>query len=99
MEEKVGDDQAELQQSEKTTLESEKGSENTQRRRGMLMRQSFSLDEDMLSGVSFGEQPNKDKEGDMEFSILSSKKKEECMKIYEKMTKTGCPIKLDTIFR
>jgi len=36
---------------------------------------------------------------DDELSFLSSKKREQCIKVYEKMKKTGCTIKLDTIFR
>ncbi len=36
---------------------------------------------------------------DDEISFLSSKKREQCLKVYEKMTKTGCTIKLETIFR
>lgn len=36
---------------------------------------------------------------DDDVSFLSSKKREQCLKVYEKMVRTGCTIKLETVFR
>ncbi|CAL8094513.1 unnamed protein product [Orchesella dallaii] len=49
---------------------------------------------DMASGESCSASIMED-----ELSFLSAKKREQCLKVYEKMKKTGCEIKLDTIFR
>lgn len=34
-----------------------------------------------------------------EISFLSSKKRQQCLRVYEKMLKTGCVIKMETILR
>jgi hypothetical protein len=90
-----------------TVMNKETGSEAERSgSRKTLHRQSFSLDEGLLLGFSnkeFGwdsrdaEQepvPNKS-----ETLFQNTKKREQCLKIYEKMLKTGVPVKLDTIFR
>ncbi|CAG7831040.1 unnamed protein product [Allacma fusca] len=60
-------------------------------------RQSFSVTDGFVHGFNHNEEDDVAK--DLEVSFLNSKKREECLKIYEKMMKKGCNVKLETIFR
>jgi hypothetical protein len=62
----------------------------------LLSRRSFSLDEGSLLTYSTSAAQSTDS---IENSIQNSKKREECLKIYEKMNKGGCAVRLQTIFR
>lgn len=59
-------------------------------------RRTFSLDEDSLLNYSTS---ISDSIETTESSIQSSKRREECVRIYEKMKNNGCGVKLQTIFR
>jgi len=74
--------------------------------RRSLQRQSFSLDEGLLlsfSNKEFGwktqEQEEEAVTNKTETLVLNSKKREECLKVYNKMINTGLSVKLDTILR
>jgi len=59
-------------------------------------RRSFSLDEASLLNYSTS---IPDSIESVESSLQSAKRREECLRIYDKMKRSGCVVRLHTIFR
>ena len=63
-----------------------------------IPRKSLSMTDGFLHGFGH-EAPADIDNSEIIESLTNSKKREECLKVYEKMMKKGCNVKLETIFR